>query len=134
MTSATTAPASGTGGRHTEGHGYGLVLFARFDLGCLPLGSEPPPVKGTVDPAMDGVTPPLRQVAALDAGAFFGYIAELPQQHAPHAMDYPVLGRTVVPRTGFRRRRAYSTSVPGSTTPSPEVLDGTWARPAVPKA
>ena len=28
MTSATTGSATGTGGRHAEGHGYGLVLFA----------------------------------------------------------------------------------------------------------
>ena len=28
MTSATTRPASGAGGRHAEGQGYGLVLFA----------------------------------------------------------------------------------------------------------
>ena len=28
MTSATIKPASGAGGRHAEGHGYGLVLFA----------------------------------------------------------------------------------------------------------
>jgi hypothetical protein len=28
MTSSTTQPARGTGGRHVEGQGYGLVLFA----------------------------------------------------------------------------------------------------------
>src|ERR1035437_7932529 len=28
MTSATTRSATGTGGRHADGHGYGLVLFA----------------------------------------------------------------------------------------------------------
>jgi hypothetical protein len=28
MTSATTGSATGAGGRHAEGHGYGLVLFA----------------------------------------------------------------------------------------------------------
>ena len=28
MTSATTQPARGTGGRHAEGRGYGLVMFA----------------------------------------------------------------------------------------------------------
>ena len=32
MTS-TTEPARGTGGRHAEGHGYGLVLFASVLLG-----------------------------------------------------------------------------------------------------
>jgi hypothetical protein len=40
MTSATTQPATGTGGRHAEGHGYGLVLFASILLvvvGCFNL-------------------------------------------------------------------------------------------------
>ncbi len=40
MTSATTKPASGSGGRHAEGHGYGLVLFASVLLiivGCFNL-------------------------------------------------------------------------------------------------
>ena len=40
MTSATTRPAHGTGGRHGEGHGYGLVLFASVLLvivGCFNL-------------------------------------------------------------------------------------------------
>ena len=40
MTSATTQPARGTGGRHAEGRGYGLVLFASVLLvvvGCFNL-------------------------------------------------------------------------------------------------
>ena len=40
MTSATTKPASGSGGRHVEGRGYGLVLFASVLLvivGCFNL-------------------------------------------------------------------------------------------------
>jgi hypothetical protein len=40
MTSATTGSARGTGGRHAEGHGYGLVLFASVLLvvvGCFNL-------------------------------------------------------------------------------------------------
>ena len=32
MTSATTTSATGRGGRHAEGHGYGLVLFASILL------------------------------------------------------------------------------------------------------
>ena len=38
MTSAPTRSARGTGGRHAEGHGYGLVLFASILLvvvGCF---------------------------------------------------------------------------------------------------
>ena len=40
MTSATTRPARGAGGRHTEGHGYGMVFFASVMLviiGCFNL-------------------------------------------------------------------------------------------------
>jgi hypothetical protein len=40
MTSATTTPASGTGGRRRQGQGYGLVLFAAIVLvmvGCFNL-------------------------------------------------------------------------------------------------
>src|SRR6266571_8061111 len=40
MTSSTTQPAQGTGGRHAEGRGYGLVLFASVLLlviGCFNL-------------------------------------------------------------------------------------------------
>ena len=40
MTSATTGPATRTGGRHADGHGYGLVLFASVLLvivGCFNL-------------------------------------------------------------------------------------------------
>lgn len=32
MTSARTRPARGAGGRHTEGHGYGMVFFASVML------------------------------------------------------------------------------------------------------
>ena len=32
MTSSTTRPARGAGGRHTEGHGYGMVFFASVML------------------------------------------------------------------------------------------------------
>ena len=40
MTSAATQPASGAGGRHAEGRGYGMVLFASVllvILGCFNL-------------------------------------------------------------------------------------------------
>lgn len=35
MTSATMRPASGTGGRHTEGRGFGLIVFASVLLAVL---------------------------------------------------------------------------------------------------
>jgi hypothetical protein len=40
MTSATSRPATGAGGRQADGHGYGLVLFATvllFVVGCFNL-------------------------------------------------------------------------------------------------
>ena len=40
MTSASTEPATGTGGRYADGHGYGFVLFASILLvvvGCFNL-------------------------------------------------------------------------------------------------
>ena len=35
MTSATTKPAGSTGGRHVEGHGYGLIIFASVVLAVV---------------------------------------------------------------------------------------------------
>jgi hypothetical protein len=35
MTTATAKPGTGTGGRHTESRGYGLVIFAAFLLGVI---------------------------------------------------------------------------------------------------
>lgn len=81
---------------------YDLVHAFQAGLTITPLsawGGKPPAVKGTIDPAVDGTTPPLRQVFALDAGAFFGYAAELLQQHAPHFQDYLMLDRLA--RIGF---------------------------------
>jgi hypothetical protein len=81
---------------------YGKVHAFQAGLKITPLSaweSEPPEVIGTVDPAVDNTTEPLRQVFALDAAAFFGYASELLQQHAPHFQDYPVLDRLA--RLGF---------------------------------
>ena len=35
MTSATVKPAGSTGGRHVEGHGYGLIIFASVVLAVV---------------------------------------------------------------------------------------------------
>ncbi|MCU1627236.1 MAG: hypothetical protein JWP64_2185 [Pseudonocardia sp.] len=53
----------------------------------------PPAVRGTVDPAVDDTTPPLRQVFALTAEQFFDRAAELLTIHPPHANDYPIRHR-----------------------------------------
>jgi hypothetical protein len=75
---------------------YDKVHAFQAGLTITPLSSwpnQPPAVTGSVDPAIDATTPPLRQVFALDAAAFFGCAAELLKEHAPHAQDYPVLDR-----------------------------------------
>jgi hypothetical protein len=62
-------------------------------------GETAPPVTGTLDPAVDNETEPLRQTFALDAHGFFAYAADLLAEHGPHAQDYPVLDRLA--RVGF---------------------------------
>lgn len=54
---------------------YDKVRAFQSGLKITPLsawGGEPPEVTGTVDPSVDDVTEPLRQVFALDAAGFFG--------------------------------------------------------------
>lgn len=51
------------------------------------------PVKGTVDPAIDAKTPPLRQVFALDAAGFFGEAMETLREIPTHVADTPILER-----------------------------------------
>jgi hypothetical protein len=81
---------------------YDAVHAFQAGLRITPLaawGGEAPPVTGSVDPTVDDTTPPLRQVFALDAASFFGYAADLLQEHGPHAQDYPILDRLA--RIGF---------------------------------
>jgi hypothetical protein len=51
------------------------------------------PVKGTVDPAVDAQTPPLRQVFGLDAAGFFGEAMEILREVPTHVADTPILER-----------------------------------------
>lgn len=62
---------------------------------------RPAEVTGEVDPDVDPTTPPMRQVAALDAEAFFSYAAELLAVHPPHASDHPMLD--LLEQIGFLR-------------------------------
>jgi hypothetical protein len=97
---------------------YDKVHAFQAGLKVTPLskwGSELPPVHGTVDPSVDDKTPPLRQVFALDAAAFFGHAAELLKEHAPHPMDYPVLDRLA--RIGFRAGESFDLSEVDSSVP-----------------
>lgn len=83
---------------------YDKVHAFQAGLKITPLSvwpGEAPAVVGRVDPAIDPTTPPLRQVFAMSAADFFAYTAELLEEHAPHAVDYPTLDR--LEQLGFRR-------------------------------
>ncbi len=87
---------------------YSHVHEFQDGMSAMPLSAWPgpaPAVTGTVDPAIDAETPPLRQVFALNAGDFFSYAAELMKEHAPHFNDWPVLKRLerigIVPGESF---------------------------------
>jgi hypothetical protein len=87
---------------------YDKVHAFQSGLKITPLsawGGEAPAVVGQVDPSVDPTTPPLRQVFELSAADFFGYVAELLKEHAPHAMDYPTLDRLA--QIGFRRGESF---------------------------
>ncbi len=60
------------------------------------LGEWPGPggtVVGSVDPAIDAKTPPLRQVFSLGAAEFFGEAMESLRENPTHAADGPILER-----------------------------------------
>jgi hypothetical protein len=98
---------------------YDQVHAFQAGLGITPLsawGGEPPAMEGTIDPAVDDKTPPLRQVFALDAGAFFERAAELLKEHSPHFQDHPVLDR--LERIGFRAGESFDAAGAEETTRS----------------
>lgn len=75
---------------------YEQVNAFQDQLAITPLSQWPgpgAPVRGDVDPAIDGKTPPLRQVFALDAAGFFGEASELLKAIPVHLNDTPILGR-----------------------------------------
>ena len=81
---------------------YDQVHAFQDAMSITPLSAWPgaaPPVAGTVDPAIDATTPPLRQAFALSAADFFAYAARLAGTNAPHVNDVPVLQRLA--RIGF---------------------------------
>ncbi|GAA4876799.1 DUF1254 domain-containing protein [Pseudonocardia benzenivorans] len=81
---------------------YAAVHEFQAGMTITPLsawGGAAPTVTGEIDPSVDDETPPLRQVFALDAAAFFGRAAELIAEHPPHQADYPILDRLA--RIGF---------------------------------
>jgi hypothetical protein len=87
---------------------YGKVHTFQSGLKITPLSAWPgelPAPRGRHDPAVDDKTPPLRQVFALDAAAFFGQAAELLKEHQPHFQDYSILDRMA--RIGFRAGESF---------------------------
>ena len=89
----------------TNGTGdYKAVHRFQAGLQAVPLsayGKSYTPSRGTVDPAIDMKTPPVRQMAAMDAGEFFGRFAELLKRVPPHYSDYPLLS-IMERRLGFK--------------------------------
>jgi hypothetical protein len=66
--------------------------FKAVPLSAWGKGASTPP-RGKVDPAVDMKTPPVQQVAAMNAGAYFDLFAELLGRYPPHECDYPILDR-----------------------------------------
>ncbi|MES2148408.1 MAG: DUF1254 domain-containing protein [Pseudomonadota bacterium] len=57
-------------------------------------GKPPAPQRAAaIDPAVNMKTPPMRQVNALPAAAYFKLAAELMGQHPAHATDQPIMAR-----------------------------------------
>lgn len=56
-------------------------------------GKEPQTLNGTIDPAVDMNTPPLRQVNSMNASAFFTYGMKLMEVNSPHITDQPITAR-----------------------------------------
>lgn len=74
---------------------YGLVPLSGWQqAGRAPLPTLP------IDPEVDAVTPPQKQVWSMDGQSFFGRFAELLGEHPPHYNDYPILAR--IERLGLR--------------------------------
>ena len=75
---------------------YPEVRAFQDQLAISRLGEWPGPaseVVGSVDPTVDGKTPPLRQVFALDGTAFFGEAMEILREIPTHVADGPLLER-----------------------------------------
>lgn len=64
--------------------GYKITLLSEW-------GKTPKPVEFKVDPAIDMVTPPLKQVDNMSAGSFFALGATLMGQQPPHITDQPIV-------------------------------------------
>lgn len=86
---------------------YEAVYKFQQGLKVVPLsayGKPYTPPKGSVDPEQD-MSPPVDQVAKMDAATFFSLFVENAKRNPPHAHDYPILDRMkrigIVPGTSF---------------------------------
>jgi hypothetical protein len=107
---------------------YPKVREFQAGLKITPLSAWPgeaPDLTGVVDPTVDNDTEPLRQVFAMDAARFFRTASELLSEHAPHALDYPVLDRLA--QVGFRVGETFD------LTAAPPIVQEALAK-AVPAA
>jgi len=74
------------GAVHKVQDGYKVTALSQW-------GKTPQPVKAKIDPAVDMKTPPLEQVNAMPAAAYFKYSAELMKVQPPHLVDWSILAR-----------------------------------------
>lgn len=82
---------------------YGLASLSAWQR------ADPAPRRAfPVDPEVDAITPPQKQVWSMDALSFFGRFAELLGEHPPHYNDYPILAR--IERLGLRQGAPFSPS------------------------
>lgn len=72
---------------HELQDGYRLTQLSQWGKPVLP------PPRVAADPAIDGKTPPMRQVMAMDGVAVLTRLAQLMEKHPPHGNDYPILLR-----------------------------------------
>src|SRR5262245_40551148 len=72
---------------HKVQNGYKLTPLSRWGQSYAPPASSP------IDPRIDGKTPPLVQVNALDGVTVLSRLAGLMTKHPPHGNDYPILFR-----------------------------------------
>ena len=82
---------------------YDAVHQVQAGYAVIPLdqwGQPPSPPPFEADPAVDLTTPPLDQVEAMRAEAFFALAAGLMKVHPPHPTDFSVLNR--IARIGLR--------------------------------
>jgi len=73
---------------------YAAVHKFQDSLKAVPysaFGKSAPQPQPAVDPKVDTETPPINQVAQMDAATFFSRFAELLKVDPPHPCDYPIL-------------------------------------------